>query len=138
MISVAIKRAAPRAAPFDLTDPPSEPPQACLDRQRWRLAREMFTRHEAKPDDPDCNCGEPWPCPERRRAIRGLLTACLQLGPIKVNRPLGMASPHTCRWCERDVVAAPVYGWVHVGSGLLVCERQQDGEPGVWAAEPAE
>jgi hypothetical protein len=135
--SVAAHPAPPvaRTPPFDLENPPVEPPPGCLDRQRWRLAVKMFVQHQSEADG-RCQCGEAWQCAGRGRAIRGLLTACLQVGTVKVNMPAGMASPHICRWCERGVALHPVYGWVHVGSGLLVCDRQPQDGNALSVAEP--
>jgi hypothetical protein len=67
--------------PFDLENPPDEPPDCVAQPMAWRLAVRLFRDHSPAVSDPTrpvpCRtCGEPWPCYGRRLAERGLITAC--------------------------------------------------------------
>jgi hypothetical protein len=66
--------------PFDLENPPDEPPAGVPRPMAWRLAIRLYRDHvpvagdQAEP--PACRtCGEPWPCYGRRLAERGLISA---------------------------------------------------------------
>ena len=118
---------------WDLNNPPAEPPETCLDRQRWRLAYQILTEHQLEDAGSHCACGEVWPCFEHKRAERGLVTACLQVGAIKVS---GAATSDVCRWCGRGIAQLSLHRWVHQVSGLLVCEVLPDDAPPLCVAEP--
>jgi hypothetical protein len=62
--------------PFDLVDPPEDPPEACVDPVLWAIARELAAEHE--PVDGSCeSCGTTnRPCAGRDLAEQGLQTAC--------------------------------------------------------------
>lgn len=78
--------------PFDLEDPPDEPPAGVVQIMAWRLAVRLHRDHApavtdpadgGRPgaadvaSDPVCRaCGARWPCHARRVAERGLLAAC--------------------------------------------------------------
>jgi hypothetical protein len=64
--------------PFDLTDPPDEPPAGC-DRVTWQLARQIYRDH-IPAGDGVCrarSCRDAyvadWPCAPRRLAEVGLI-----------------------------------------------------------------
>jgi hypothetical protein len=136
-LRLAEQRLMPPDLPFDPTDPPAEPPPGCLDRQRWRLAYQMFTAHQGEDGGSRCQvCGEVWPCGGHKRAVHGLVTACLQVGAIKVSGAVGPEDSELCRWCGRGIARHPLYGWVHQVSGLLVCEKSPEGGAVVTVAEP--
>lgn len=66
--------------PFDPQDPPEEPPQQVRQPMMWRLAVRLYRDHAlaAAPvgAPPRCQvCRQPWPCPPRRTAERGLVAA---------------------------------------------------------------
>jgi hypothetical protein len=118
---------------WDVNNPPEVPPAGCLDRQRWQLSYQVFAAHQVEDAGSRCQaCGEVWPCSGRRRAVRGLVTACVQVGAIKVG---GMVEAR-CRWCGRGIARHPMYGWVHQVSGLLVCGESPKDGPMVTVAEP--
>ncbi|MBB5868664.1 hypothetical protein F4553_002043 [Allocatelliglobosispora scoriae] len=62
--------------PFDLADPPEEPPDACADLRMWAVARELLAEHE--PFEGSCeSCGTTdVPCEGSTLAIQGLQVAC--------------------------------------------------------------
>jgi hypothetical protein len=67
--------------PFDLEDPPEEPPAGAVQPMLWRLAVLLHRDHDrplADPGEPRrCRaCGDPWPCRHRRLAERALVAAC--------------------------------------------------------------
>lgn len=122
---------------WDVNNPPEVPPPGCLDRQRWRLSYQMFTAHQVGDAGSRCQaCGEVWPCSGHKRAVRGLVTACLQVGAIKVSGTVGPEDSGLCRWCGRGVARHPSYGWVHQVSGLVVCGESPEAGPVVTVAEP--
>lgn len=73
--------------PFDLENPPEDPPPGVLQPMAWRLAVRLHRDHSplaaepvARPPGPArptaCRtCADPWPCHGRRIAVRGLLAA---------------------------------------------------------------
>jgi hypothetical protein len=66
--------------PFDLANPPEEPPAGVLQPMLWRVAVRLRHDHNFRPADRDgarwCRaCGDPWPCRHRRLAERALLAA---------------------------------------------------------------
>jgi hypothetical protein len=67
--------------PFDLTDPPADPPAGARRPQLWLVAICVFRDHVPSPGGfgavPRCRtCGETWPCRCRRLAERALVDAC--------------------------------------------------------------
>ena len=67
-------------SPFDLENPPDEPPAGVVQPMAWRLAVRLHRDHSPASTDPArppvCRaCGDPWPCHGRRIAERGLLAA---------------------------------------------------------------
>jgi len=121
--------------PWRWPDPPAEPPAGCRDRQRWRRAYAAYCEHLPGRAGAGCACDGVWPCPSHRRAVRALVTAFLQAGPVLV---IGSADRTAeCRWCRRTVAPHPICGWVHSFDGLLVCEVSKDHGSGVTIAEPA-
>jgi hypothetical protein len=116
--------------------PPDNPPEGCRDAQRWRSARGLFSAHQLEDAGSRCVCGEVWPCSIQRRAVRALVTAFLQVGPVKV-APSVQASD-ACRWCGREIVPFALNGWVHLHGGLVVCEFHQEGTAAVTVAEPSQ
>ncbi|MBB5869403.1 hypothetical protein F4553_002782 [Allocatelliglobosispora scoriae] len=62
--------------PFDLADPPEDPPEACVDLTMWATARELFAEHQ--PVDGSCeSCGTTdAPCSGLELAVQGLQAAC--------------------------------------------------------------
>jgi hypothetical protein len=67
--------------PFDVNDPPVEPPVGCQSGVAWRLARKLWQAH--RPDDSgfclDAGCrsdNQMFPCRAARLAIDGMNTAC--------------------------------------------------------------
>ncbi|WP_019030970.1 hypothetical protein [Salinispora arenicola] len=119
--------------PWDPTSPPVQPPPGCRDGQRWRIAHTLYTQHRLEDSDTRCRCGELWPCPTYRHAIRALLTAYLQAGPVMIICPTETA---ICRWCARTIVSHPAHGWVHPHDGYVTCDRPHADAPVATTAEP--
>ena len=63
--------------PFDLADPPAEPPPEVTVPIMWRVAVRLFRDHEPgdRPPDRCRQCQHPWPCGARRLAVLGLRCA---------------------------------------------------------------
>jgi hypothetical protein len=64
--------------PFDLTNPPSEPPRQVRHPLLWRVAMCVYRDHRPAPGDPPAacaTCGGGWPCGCRRLAERALVGA---------------------------------------------------------------
>ncbi|MDG4767474.1 hypothetical protein O7632_25775 [Solwaraspora sp. WMMD406] len=120
--------------PWDLADPPAKPPPGCRDGQRWRTARTLYGEHVLEDTGAHCRCGELWPCPTHRRAIRALATAYLQAGPVMV----GASTAHdVCRWCARTIVSHPDHGWIHPYDGYVTCDPPHPDVSPAATAEPA-
>ncbi len=96
---------------WDVERPPIGPPAGCVDRQRWASARAVFEAHQLEDAGAHCCCGELWPCDGRKRAVRALVTSCLQAGVIMV--ALGVNGSAACRWCGRGIAQHPAHGRVH-------------------------
>jgi hypothetical protein len=67
--------------PFDLTDPPDDPPPAVRQAVLWRVAICLFRDHAPGLAGAGvlarCRaCGQVWPCRCRRFAERALIDAC--------------------------------------------------------------
>ena len=62
-------------SPFDIDDPPEEPPAGCVDPMLWELAHTLHLGHRPRPGGV-CGCGEPHPCEGWWRAVAGLSAAC--------------------------------------------------------------
>jgi len=67
--------------PFDLTDPPDDPPPAVRQAVMWRVAICLFRDHAPGLAGAGvlarCRaCGQVWPCRCRRFAERALIDAC--------------------------------------------------------------
>ncbi|MBB5867890.1 hypothetical protein F4553_001269 [Allocatelliglobosispora scoriae] len=73
----------PTKPPFDLADPPEDPPEACVDPVMWATARELLAEHE--PVDGVCESCETTylPCAGRLLADGGLQTACGVTAPTE-------------------------------------------------------
>lgn len=68
-------------APFDLANPPVDPPAGCRHRMAWLLARQLRAAHQPGLDGlcqvPGCSpAGVPHPCLPFRLAEQGLGYAC--------------------------------------------------------------
>jgi hypothetical protein len=63
--------------PFDLDDPPADPPGDATQPLLWTVSRVLFIDHDPPAGQgATCTvCGEPWPCRSRRMAEYGLLSA---------------------------------------------------------------
>ncbi|MDG4798716.1 hypothetical protein [Micromonospora sp. WMMD1082] len=119
---------------WDPEEPPAEPPEGCHDPQRWRAAHILYIEHQLEDVGAHCRCGDLWPCWSHRRAIRALLTAFIQTGPIKIAPTAPQRA--ICRWCRRGIAQHPVYGWTHIHDGLMICDDPPDGAPPIATAEP--
>jgi hypothetical protein len=72
--------------PFDLEDPPDDPPPGTRAPLLWQLAIRLYREHDADPRTRArrrgwgrCRlCGAPWPCVARRLSERGLVLAVLE------------------------------------------------------------
>jgi hypothetical protein len=111
-------------SPFDLYDPPVEPPDACIDPGLWRVAYALHVAH--RPDgDGRCACGEPHPCEAWWQAVAGLSGACADVqGPP---RPFVLCDE------DGDVIA---YGMT-LPDGSAVTVQWGDGvhgSVGVWSS----
>jgi hypothetical protein len=67
--------------PFDLTDPPDDPPPAVRQPVMWRVAICLFRDHAPGLAGAGVlarcrTCGQVWPCRCRRFAERALIDAC--------------------------------------------------------------
>ncbi|SDX92450.1 hypothetical protein SAMN05444365_10192 [Micromonospora pattaloongensis] len=62
------------------------------------------------------------------------MTAFLQAGPVMV--PQSTRETIACRWCGRDVVPHPGYGWIHPFDGLVTCDVPDDDPLSVSVARP--
>jgi hypothetical protein len=85
------------AVPFDLDDPPFEPPPNCADEVTWRLARGLFDAHQLDALSGRCRCGRMLPCTGQRLAAVGLVAAYL-CGP-------GTPWPHSLHAMQRRMLA---------------------------------
>ena len=68
-------------APFDLANPPEQPPPEVRQPNLWRLAICLFRDHVPGSSGAGVialcrNCAQVWPCPCRRFAERALIDAC--------------------------------------------------------------
>jgi len=121
--------------PFDLDDPPAEPPEGCQDPQRWWEAYQILRPHQRDVLGLCETCDRLWPCTERRLAVRGLLNA---YGGVAKSVGTTDESRARCRWCERPVERHPLGGWLHVerGAGLILCRYPKPGSAPLCCAEP--
>ena len=119
--------------PFDLSEPPAEPPVGCAHPERWRWHYAAYHRHGAGKRE-RCACGERLPCPVRQFAVRGLLDACagpsVAVGIVAVSPAGNRAGLHVlgiavCRWCGQAIELRRVWGWVHrePAAGLILCRK---------------
>lgn len=122
---------------WDTRNPPVEPPPGCLDAQRWRSSRLLYDAHQLEDVGAHCVCGDVWPCADHRRALRGLLTTCLQAGAIKVAPADLYAGAVSCCWCGRRIVRHQARGWVHAFDGMIVCRTSIDKADSFTRAERA-
>jgi hypothetical protein len=62
--------------PFDLAEPPVDPPEACVDLVMWATAMELFVEHD--PVEGSCESCETaeLPCAGRNLAVEGLQASC--------------------------------------------------------------
>jgi hypothetical protein len=79
--------------PFDLTDPPEEPPPAVRQLVMWRVAICLFRDHAPRlagaGELARCRaCGQVWPCRCRRFAERALVDACSESEESETNAPV--------------------------------------------------
>jgi hypothetical protein len=62
--------------PFDLADPPEDPPEACTDLMMWAAARELLAEHEPVNGSCESCATTDLPCAGRDLAVQGLQAAC--------------------------------------------------------------
>ena len=50
--------------------------------------------------------------------------------------PVAKEAPVTCRWCGAEIWLHPLYGWLHRGGALFLCQDLPEGAPPLCVAEP--
>jgi hypothetical protein len=60
--------------PYDVQDPPADPPEGCSDPLLWAVAYALRRAHRPRADG-WCECRSFWPCPSFRLADESLRTA---------------------------------------------------------------
>jgi hypothetical protein len=127
--------------PFDIGDPPEEPPNSCAYPERWRWHYVAYQQHVLGKYQ-RCACGDSWPCPVGRFAIRGLLDTCaadyVAMGVVAMTEARGggwlrTVDTGTCKWCGKAIELRRVLGWVHIAEAFYVCRVEM---PGLGRAEP--
>jgi hypothetical protein len=130
--------------PFDIDSPPREPPNHCVYPERWRWHYSAYQRHLPGRYQ-RCVCGDSWPCPVQKFAVRGLLDACTgtkaAVGVVAAGTTEGalfVLDMGTCRWCRESIELRRVWGWVHREreAGLYLCRRPSEGAPPYCGVEP--
>jgi hypothetical protein len=125
--------------PWNLEDPPAEPPSGCRYPERWREHYEHWREHQANAAGYCRICEVAWPCAESRFAVRGLLDAYVGSGHAVLSTSVQVGDTVRCRWCGYMIQLHGQWGWLHVErvAGLILCRQPRLGCPPLCSAERA-
>jgi hypothetical protein len=125
--------------PFDLNNPPAEPPPGCFDPDKWREAYRRWQEHRPNPYGRCVNklCEERFPCFASQLALRGLIDACVPKPQHqRLPGPGRIVDETVCRWCGQAIMRHSWVGWVHAEGGFILCQEPRAGVPPLTGAEP--